>query len=53
MVRRTPMERLYQNLIRRHHYPGHVRPGGKHLEYFFSQDRPIRGCEMLIVEAVK
>ena len=41
MVRRTPDERLYQNLIRRYHYLGYTRPVGEHLEYiaFFRKAR--------------
>ena len=36
------MERLYQSLIRQHHYLGYVRPVGEHLEYVaFSEGRPI------------
>ena len=42
MVRRTPAERLYQSLIRQHHYLGYTRPVGEHLEYVaFSQERPV------------
>lgn len=42
MVRRTPGERLYQSLIRHHHYLGYTQPVGEHLEYIaFSHDRPM------------
>lgn len=42
MVRRTPEEGLYKNLIRFHHYLGYTRPVGEHLEYVaFSEGRPI------------
>jgi len=42
MVRRTPRERLYQNLVRSYHYLGYVRPVGEHLEYIaFSEGRPV------------
>jgi hypothetical protein len=32
-VRRTPAERLYDELIAGHHYLGYVRPVGEHLKY--------------------
>ena len=42
MVRRTPGERVYQNLVRRYHYLGYTQPVGEHLEYVaFSHGRPV------------
>jgi Domain of unknown function (DUF4338) len=42
MVRRTPAERLYQSLIRHHHYLSYTQPVGEHLEYIaFSHDTPM------------
>lgn len=33
LVRRTPHEALFDSLIDRHHYLGHIRPVGEHLKY--------------------
>lgn len=42
MVRRTPGERVYQNLVHQYHYLGYTQPVGEHLEYVaFSHGRPV------------
>jgi hypothetical protein len=39
-VRRTPEEKLFNALIRQHHYLGYVQPVGEHLKYLaYSGDR--------------
>ena len=41
-VRRTGEEKLFNGLIREHHYLGYTRPVGEHLKYLvFAGDRPI------------
>jgi hypothetical protein len=41
-VRRTPAERLYDDLIAEHHYLGYTRPVGEHLKYVvWAQERPL------------
>jgi hypothetical protein len=43
-VRRTPAEKTYHDLIRKHHYLGYAQPVGEHLKYVvYSAQRPI-GC---------
>ena len=42
LVRRTPNERLYNDLVGRYHYLGYTQPVGEHLKYvIFSNGRPI------------
>lgn len=42
VVRRTPLEKVYQGLIQYYHYLGYTRPVGEHLEYIaLSHGRPV------------
>jgi len=41
-VRRTPAEKLFNQLMAAHHYLGYTQPVGEHLKYlYYAQDRPI------------
>jgi len=42
LVRRTPLEKVFNSLVHEHHYLGYTQPVGEHLKYIaFSHNRPI------------
>ena len=43
-VRRTPEEKLFNNLIRQYHYLGYTQPVGEHLKYLAYADGRVVAC---------
>ena len=43
-VRRTPEEKLFNNLIQQHHYLGYTNPVGEHLKYLVYSGNRVLAC---------
>ncbi len=43
-VRRTPAEKLFNNLIRQYHYLGYAQPVGEHLKYLIYSGNRLLAC---------
>lgn len=44
LVRRTPLEALFNSLIEEHHYLGYTQPVGAHLKYMVFADQRVIAC---------